>query len=188
MAERPYRRRRLYVHVLQRKYLVLSLVPLIISSFLIIFFLFVPLDILLFSGAPAAEKEAAVLQLRVLGIRVWPPIFLAMLLSAALSVLVTHRIAGPVYRFGQIAQRVAEGDLTVRVRLRQGDDLTDLEGGLNAALAALAARLRGAKEALAALRQEVERLAREPGQPANVTALRRQAEALDRLLAPVKTD
>jgi len=41
MAERPWKRTRFYVHGIQRKYLLLSLVPLIISSFLIIFLLFI---------------------------------------------------------------------------------------------------------------------------------------------------
>lgn len=44
----------------------------------------------------------------------------------AVGVLVTHRIAGPVYRFEQHLTRIAAGEVVEPCRLRQGDELQDL--------------------------------------------------------------
>jgi methyl-accepting chemotaxis protein len=138
MDRPPLRRRRFYIHGIQRKYLFLSLVPLIISSFLIIAFLFIPLDVHQYSSASPAAKQAIVQDLRALGFRIWPAIFLGMLVSAFLSVFVTHRFAGPIYRFRKVVDQMAGGDLSIRVKLRKGDDLTELEGAVNRAIESLA--------------------------------------------------
>jgi len=147
--DRPsLRRRRFYVHGIQRKYIFLSLVPLIISSFLIIVFLFVPLDVLLYSSASPAAREAIVQDLRALGFRIWPAIFLAMLVSTFLSVFVTHRFAGPLYRFHQVVDQIAAGDLSTGFKLRKGDDLVELETALNRAIESLAETVQEAQRPL----------------------------------------
>jgi len=43
------------------------------------------------------------------------------------SLFVSHRIAGPIYRFEKSAEVVGRGDLTHRVCLRRGDELGELE-------------------------------------------------------------
>jgi methyl-accepting chemotaxis protein len=60
-----------------------------------------------------------------------------MLVSGLLSFFVTHRFAGPLYRFQQVTERIAAGDLSIRVKLRKGDDLLELEEAMNRALAVL---------------------------------------------------
>lgn len=54
-----------------------------------------------------------------------------------LSFIVSHRIAGPIYRFEQSAQVVGTGDLTHRVHLRAGDELLELQDEFNGMVAAL---------------------------------------------------
>ncbi|MBI3988657.1 MAG: methyl-accepting chemotaxis protein [candidate division NC10 bacterium] len=158
MAERPWKRRRFYVHGIQRKYLLLSLVPLIISSFLIIFLLFIPLDLMvLFRGSPA-ERDAALDQVRALGVRVWPAIFLAMVISAILSIFVTHKFAGPIYRFEETVRRMADGDFSVKVTLREGDDLRELEGLMNQVLTNVGATIAALREREGALAGKLEAL------------------------------
>jgi len=163
------RRRRFYVHGIQRKYIFLSLVPLIISSFLIIVFLFVPLDVLLYSSASPAAREAIVQDLRALGFRIWPAIFLAMLVSTFLSVFVTHRFAGPLYRFHQVVDRIAAGDLSTGFKLRKGDDLVELETALNRAIESLAETVQEAQRPLKDLTLGLETLLdgakQRPGNP-----------------------
>jgi methyl-accepting chemotaxis protein len=155
------RRRRFLVHGIQRKYIFLSLVPLIISSFLIIVFLFVPLDVLLYSSASPAAREAIVQDLRALGFRIWPAIFVAMLVSTFLSVFVTHRFAGPLYRFHQVVEQIAAGDLSTGFKLRKGDDLVELETALNRAIESLAATMQEAYRPLNDLTVRLETLAKE---------------------------
>lgn len=53
------------------------------------------------------------------------------------SMFVSHRWAGPIYRFERSAQVVSTGDLTHRVSLRTGDDLMELQDELNAMIASL---------------------------------------------------
>lgn len=53
------------------------------------------------------------------------------------SLFVSHRWAGPIYRFERSAQTVSTGDLTHRVSLRTGDDLMELQDEMNAMIASL---------------------------------------------------
>lgn len=48
------------------------------------------------------------------------------ILIIVLGIFVTHRIAGPLYVFNKMFNLVSEGDLTVQVRLRKGDELQNL--------------------------------------------------------------
>lgn len=50
---------------------------------------------------------------------------------AIASVFVSHKIAGPVFRFEQSVKSIAEGDLTLRIHLRKGDELMDLADMFN---------------------------------------------------------
>lgn len=161
MSIRPDRRKRVYIHRIQRKYAFLSLVPLVISSFLLVFFLFIPLDFVFLSSASPQAKQAALMHLRTLGVRVWPALFLAMIISGLLSVFVTHRLAGPIYRFGQVAHQVASGDLSIRVRLRKGDDLGDLQASMNQALIQLDAAVTDLKGQQGKLRTHVDLLSKQ---------------------------
>jgi len=186
------RRRRFYVHGIQRKYLFLSLVPLIISSFLIIVFLFVPLDVLLYSSASPAAREAIVQDLRALGFRIWPAIFLAMLVSTFLSVFVTHRFAGPLYRFHQVVDQIAAGDLSTGFKLRKGDDLVELETALNRAIESLAETVQEAQRPLKELTLGLEALLdgakQRPGNPhdQDLTALLDRAREVHKALGRLK--
>jgi len=53
------------------------------------------------------------------------------LFVGVLSIFVSHRIAGPVYRFEKSAKVIAEGDLSLRIRLRKGDELQELADAFN---------------------------------------------------------
>ena len=189
MGRPSLRRRRFYVHGIQRKYIFLSLVPLIISSFLIIVFLFVPLDVLLYSSASPAAREAIVQDLRALGFRIWPAIFLAMLVSTFLSVFVTHRFAGPLYRFHQVVDRIAAGDLSTGFKLRKGDDLVELETALNRAIESLAVTIQEAHRPLNDLTVRLETLAKQGrGGPLeqDLTSLLERAQEVHKALGRLK--
>ncbi|MDE2292153.1 MAG: methyl-accepting chemotaxis protein [Elusimicrobia bacterium] len=53
------------------------------------------------------------------------------------TLFVSHRWAGPIFRFERSAQIVAGGDLTHRVSLRTGDDLMELQDEFNAMITGL---------------------------------------------------
>ncbi len=53
------------------------------------------------------------------------------LLVVIISAIVSHKMAGPVYRFEQTCKAIAQGDFSQRVHLRKGDRLTDLQNEFN---------------------------------------------------------
>lgn len=64
---------------------------------------------------------------------------LYLILMLLISLYVSHRFAGPIYRFEKSAQIVSSGDLTHRVSLRAGDELLELQEEFNGMLASLQA-------------------------------------------------
>ncbi|MCX5692624.1 MAG: methyl-accepting chemotaxis protein [Candidatus Omnitrophica bacterium] len=48
-----------------------------------------------------------------------------------LGLLFSHRIAGPVYRIGKTLEDITKGNLGLRIRLREGDELVDLADTIN---------------------------------------------------------
>jgi methyl-accepting chemotaxis protein len=56
-------------------------------------------------------------------------------------ILLSHRIAGPLYRFEKILENLNDGDLTTTVHLRGTDQLVDFEKKLNAFIHTLRTRL-----------------------------------------------
>ena len=50
---------------------------------------------------------------------------------ALISIFVSHKIAGPVYRLEESTKLIASGDLTHKVHLRHGDELGDLQDAFN---------------------------------------------------------
>ena len=48
-----------------------------------------------------------------------------------LALLFSHRIAGPVYRIEKTLEEIAKGNLGLKIRLREGDELVDLADMIN---------------------------------------------------------
>ena len=70
-----------------------------------------------------------------------PAVILAELFSvvivAFISLFVTHRIAGPVYRFEKVCEEVEAGRLNIKVRLREKDEFKELADSFNTMLRTL---------------------------------------------------
>lgn len=64
-------------------------------------------------------------------------------------ILLSHRIAGPLYRFEKTLERIGNGDLTTRIDLRGTDQLTELKEALNTLADSLDRRMAGIKNSLA---------------------------------------
>ena len=58
-------------------------------------------------------------------------------------VLLSHRLAGPFYRFEKTLEQVEGGDLTPRVHLRKNDQFVELEDALNRFVDSLNRRIGG---------------------------------------------
>jgi methyl-accepting chemotaxis protein len=64
-----------------------------------------------------------------------------MAVVAIVAVFISHKLAGPIYRFERSAHVVGGGDLTHRVHLRKGDELMDLQDEFNSMVEALQNRI-----------------------------------------------
>lgn len=126
-----FRRKKLYVHPIQKRYAFFTAILLITYTFLIVLALFVPPAIKLISGSSLEDKAEAARQYIVLGERVWPAIAISISILAIISIYITHKLAGPIYRFEKTVKDLINGDLSVRIRLRKKDDLKELANLFN---------------------------------------------------------
>ena len=90
--------------------------------------------------SPVLEEQDATFSLTMIVISIG-----LVILVALITIVHTHRTAGAVYAVRQRFERVTAGDLQVTLRLRQRDNLQDLEAPFNEMIGAL--RNRTLKEA-----------------------------------------
>jgi len=63
--------------------------------------------------------------------RLLPKMLLLVVIIAVGSIFLSHKIAGPVFRFEKSIKAMQGGDLTLSFNLRKDDELKDLAGDLN---------------------------------------------------------
>lgn len=97
-------------------------------------------------------------------------------LMLLISLYVSHRFAGPIYRFEKSCQSLSTGDLTHRVSLRTGDELMELQEEFNGMAAALQALLQKDRNLAQRLSERVEEIAKRL--PAEAGASRDDLKAL----------
>lgn len=142
-----FRRRHFLVDSFQNRLLVIHLVYFLTIVVVFAAALFAP--IMMDLGADTqdwnSKLESANLFLS-LHKTLWPAVFVLFVLLGAHSVLVTHRIAGPLYRFRKVYDSVGTGDLSIRAGIRKRDYLTRDEASLNQMIERLNKTIGGVKE------------------------------------------
>jgi methyl-accepting chemotaxis protein len=129
---KPYRRKQYFIHKkIQIKYALLTVSLLVLYTIILLTAIFGPYIMALFSDVPFSQKSEAAEVLLLLHKYVWPGIGFVIILFGILSIFITHKLAGPVFVFERMTRNIAAGDLTVRAKLRKGDDLHDLERNFN---------------------------------------------------------
>ena len=81
-------------------------------------------------------------------------------LGAMIGLIVSHKIAGPVYRFGRVAQDLAKGTPISRFKLRKGDELQEMAEEFNEVIDTvnrLRTQSQSLKDKLTEIKKEVER-------------------------------
>lgn len=161
MGIRPYKRRRILIDRFQYRLLFINLLYSLTILLMFATALFLPLILELYSGtlSPAEQAEAASQFLSLHG-RVWPAVFLVFMLLAIHSIFVSHRIAGPLYRFRNIFRAVADGDLSSPAPLRKHDYLTRELGVLSEMIASLRIKIKSIEHPCTEARALVETLER----------------------------
>ena len=147
------RRRRLLVDDLQYRLLAVNLLYVVTVLLIFAAALFLPLMLELGSDATSlAEKQEAASQFLSLHTRVWPALLAVFLLLAIHSLVVSHRVAGPLVGFRRVLRAVAEGKLTVRASIRKNDYLAKEADSINVMIAALQEKIARLQEDFGQLR------------------------------------
>jgi methyl-accepting chemotaxis protein len=75
----------------------------------------------------------------------WIMVLIALILS--FGIFLTHRVAGPIYRFEQTIKNAMDGNLDMRIKLRWADEFKNLASSINDMLNSLSQRLLKLKKA-----------------------------------------
>lgn len=86
---------------------------------------FAPSMYILATGRSLAELEPAAREFLVLHYRVWPAAFLVFGGVFIYTLLLSRRIAGPIYRINAVLKGMIEGEYPEKVSLRTGDYFHD---------------------------------------------------------------
>lgn len=115
----------------QTKYALLTIIGLLTYTFFFIVIIFAPYILTLHFDYPFAEKADAARALLLLHGKVWPWIGGVIIFFGIISVFISHKIAGPLFRLKRSVDQVTQGDLSVVIKLRKWDDLKDLAEHIN---------------------------------------------------------
>jgi hypothetical protein len=144
-----WRRRRYVVDGFQERFVLTHLLWLTVFLVLFAAVLFVPLIQALGDPDPRRRTEAADQFIRLHDV-FWPALAIVLVVAAAVNITLSHRIAGPLYRFRQVFAALADGRFDVSTRIRRGDYLTVEAAALHRMVESLRARFNAADETLAA--------------------------------------
>jgi methyl-accepting chemotaxis protein len=123
---------------------------------------------LLFFFSPdslTSSYQSSGLEIKHTNIAILPSVIVTNLITLGLitlgviivTLLVSHKIAGPLFRFEKELDAVAEGDLTKRVVLRQKDQGKDMADSLNRMISSFHDRISDIRKELHAVRESAHR-------------------------------
>ena len=105
-------------------------------------------------GATFIEKDRVADVLLFFHEQLWLPLIAVFLLLLIHSLSVSHRIAGPLYRFRAVYKTLSEGDLAIRANIRKNDYLHADARALNEMIQALQTRVGGLEGQVRQLKEE----------------------------------
>lgn len=143
MAFKPLRRRRFILLEFQNRMLLFTFLYFMSTVVILAAVLFIPLMRGLEAEGLSPEQRGIVAgEFLSLHYRFWPAIPVVLFLLGSHSILVSHRVAGPLLRFRRVFRAVSKGNLTGRVQLRKNDYLKHDAEMLSEMLDSLRTRLR----------------------------------------------
>ena len=144
---RPSKRKRFLVAPFQYRLILTGLAYITCSALVFAGTLFAPLILDLSSETSTLEQRTeAANQFLSLHARLWPAFIVLVVLLSLHSILVSHRIAGPLIQFQRLFESVAAGNLSVRARVRQRDYLVKEADSINRMLETFSARVKSVEQ------------------------------------------
>ncbi len=174
-----FKRRRLLVDRFQYRLVAISAGH--FGLVLIVFLAALLLPLMLKLDDPTAnyiEKQRVADVLLFFHEQLWLPLIAVFLLLTVHSLSVSHRIAGPLYRFRAVFKSLAEGDLAMRANIRKHDYLHADARALNEMIAALETKIRGLEDLAQQLGKESAQLKGAAGS-GSIAEVRKAAERVD---------
>jgi methyl-accepting chemotaxis protein len=109
--------------------------------------LFIPLMIEM-SGASLSSPvvQEAAQKFLVLHTRVWSPILILIGLLVIHNIIISHRIAGPLFRIRNELKQIGDGNLFVQVKLRKNDYLDKEADSVNRMVDAIRGKVQGIEQ------------------------------------------
>lgn len=152
------KRKKILIDRLQYRLLGINLFHLTCIIFLFLIAIFSPVIIALYGSPSPEQAEQASAEFLGLHKRIWPAVPLALLLISLHSIVISHRIAGPLYRFRKVFEAVEQGDMTIRAVIRKKDYLGREADSLNQMIDGLQGRLRSIDDSIGEVRSACSRL------------------------------
>jgi methyl-accepting chemotaxis protein len=173
-AQKFQRRTVLVKRALQLKYIGMVFVSVLLASCIVGFDMYYTMARLVLNDNPSLAPAVAQFNTIIV-----VKLALYLVLMLLISLYVSHRFAGPIYRFEKSAQIVSSGDLTHRVSLRTGDELLELQEEFNGMLASLQALVIKDRNLAARIAERLEGVcARLPDARADLKAIAAEIEHL----------
>jgi nitrogen fixation/metabolism regulation signal transduction histidine kinase len=122
---KPFKRKRFIIDKqLQYRLLLYDGIYFLIITVSLVLFLFAPLAVeLLGRDVQDMRRWEAAAQVLYLHTMLWPALFLILILLSVHAVIVSHRIAGPLFRFRISFEKIIAGNLKPPIRIRKNDFL-----------------------------------------------------------------
>ncbi len=156
MSNRRYRK---YIdRPFQGRIAVTVVINAMMYMFLLALFLFVPLAYRIDHETVSSEMMSVGKDFITLHEHFWPAIFVLLILVAFQSIRLSHRIAGPIYRFKLAIQSMKKRDFSQKITLRKKDFLVDLMKEINEMSVSLQETFQELKNKNALLGEEIDAL------------------------------
>ena len=133
MEQKSYRRRRYIVKKeFQLKYVGLIVAVMLLSAVISGYTIYYNSWVLLGEKLANVYPQGMLVQIfRSVNMRLFVAMFFVAIICVGISILASHRIAGPVFRMIRFLGKVTAGDYSQRIHLRKKDELKDLAEAIN---------------------------------------------------------
>ncbi|MCP3980101.1 MAG: methyl-accepting chemotaxis protein [bacterium] len=158
----PWKRRRLLISDFQYRLLAGAFTYQVLVVLVFLGSIYAPFVMAVFDDTVAGQAgEDAARQLLSLHSKIWMVVPVVLAGCALHSSLISHRVAGPLYRFRIIFRAISRGDLTKRVKIRDSDYLTEEADEFNGMILGLSERFRDIHRAHATVSRSLPEISRE---------------------------
>jgi methyl-accepting chemotaxis protein len=129
---KPFFRKKYFIDKqLQSKFILFIILLLLVYTLLFVVILFVPYMIPLSFDYPLQEQTDAARMLLSLHTSIWPALAIVIFSLSVLSIFISHKVAGPLYRLKRSLAEIAAGSIEMDMKFRKRDELHDLADSVN---------------------------------------------------------